>query len=127
VRRDDTGLNDCRGCFYVGNAGEDIAQISLRIDTVELGGLDGRVLLNLPQPISTDSWERTQSGTTEIELATGHRLRADALPVSHRSGETRRSGRHHINRFTVRGHISAADGKVGFINEYLAARGRGRQ
>lgn len=36
------------------------------------------VPLCLPEPISTDSCERTQSGTIEIELATGHRLRADA-------------------------------------------------
>jgi transposase len=36
------------------------------------------VPLSLPGPVSTDSCERTQSGTIEIELATGHRLRADA-------------------------------------------------
>jgi transposase len=36
------------------------------------------VPLSLPGPVSTDSCERTQSGIIEIELATGHRLRADA-------------------------------------------------
>ncbi len=34
--------------------------------------------LCLPGPVSTGSCERTQSGIIEIELATGHRLRADA-------------------------------------------------
>ena len=37
------------------------------------------VPLCLPGPVSTDSCERTQSGIIEIELATGHRLRADAF------------------------------------------------
>src|SRR5271167_3799564 len=36
------------------------------------------VPLCLPGPVSTDSCERTESGIIEIELATGHRLRADA-------------------------------------------------
>ena len=36
------------------------------------------VPLCLPGPISTGSCERTQPGTIEIELAAGHRLRADA-------------------------------------------------
>jgi transposase len=36
------------------------------------------VPLSLPGPVSTDSCERTQPGTIEVELATGHRLRADA-------------------------------------------------
>jgi transposase len=36
------------------------------------------VPLCLPGPVSTDSCERTQPGTIEVELATGHRLRADA-------------------------------------------------
>jgi transposase len=36
------------------------------------------VPLCLPGPVSTGSCERTQSGIIEIELATGHRLRADA-------------------------------------------------
>lgn len=36
------------------------------------------VPLSLPGPVSTDSCERTQFGMIEIELATGHRLRADA-------------------------------------------------
>jgi transposase len=36
------------------------------------------VPLCLPGPVSTDSCERSQSGIIEIELATGHRLRADA-------------------------------------------------
>jgi transposase len=37
------------------------------------------VPLCLPGPVSTDSCERTQPGIIEIELATGHRLRADAF------------------------------------------------
>jgi transposase len=36
------------------------------------------VPLCLPGPVSTDSCERSPSGIIEIELATGHRLRADA-------------------------------------------------
>jgi transposase len=36
------------------------------------------VPLSLPGPVGTDSCERTQFGMIEIELATGHRLRADA-------------------------------------------------
>lgn len=36
------------------------------------------VPLCLPGPVSTASYERTQPGIIEIELATGHRLRADA-------------------------------------------------
>jgi transposase len=36
------------------------------------------VPLCLPGPVSTDSCERTQPGIIEIELAAGHRLRADA-------------------------------------------------
>jgi len=36
------------------------------------------VPLCLPGPVSTDSCGRPQSGIIEIELATGHRLRADA-------------------------------------------------
>ena len=36
------------------------------------------VPLCLPGPVSTDSCERTQPGTIEVELATGHRLRAGA-------------------------------------------------
>jgi transposase len=36
------------------------------------------VPLCLPGPVSTDSCECTQPGTIEVELATGHRLRADA-------------------------------------------------
>jgi transposase len=36
------------------------------------------VPLCLPGPVSADSCERTQCGIIEIELATGHRLRADA-------------------------------------------------
>lgn len=36
------------------------------------------VPLCLSGPVSTDPRERTQSGIIEIELATGHRLRADA-------------------------------------------------
>jgi transposase len=36
------------------------------------------VPLRLPGPDSTNSYERTQPGLIEIELATGHRLRADA-------------------------------------------------
>ena len=36
------------------------------------------VPLCLSGPVSTDPSERTQSGIIEIELATGHRLRADA-------------------------------------------------
>jgi|ERR1700691_2321383 transposase len=35
------------------------------------------VPLSLPGPVSTEAWERKQSGMIEIELATGHRLRAD--------------------------------------------------
>jgi transposase len=34
--------------------------------------------LCLPGPVSADSCERTQCGIIEIELASGHRLRADA-------------------------------------------------
>jgi len=36
------------------------------------------VPLCLPGPVSTESGERTQPGIIEIELAAGHRLRADA-------------------------------------------------
>lgn len=36
------------------------------------------VPLCLPGPIGADSCERAQSGMIEIELATGHHLRADA-------------------------------------------------
>jgi transposase len=36
------------------------------------------VPLCLPGPVSKDSCERPRPGTIEIELATGHRMRADA-------------------------------------------------
>jgi transposase len=36
------------------------------------------VPLCLPGPVSTEACERPQPGTIEIELAAGHRLRADA-------------------------------------------------
>jgi transposase len=36
------------------------------------------VPLCLPRPVAADSFERTQPGIIEIELAAGHRLRADA-------------------------------------------------
>lgn len=36
------------------------------------------VPLSLPGPASTEACERLQSGMIEIELATGHRLRAEA-------------------------------------------------